>query len=90
MTTRYWLVRGTVQGVGFRWLVRNSARRLGVRGWVRNRSDGAVEMVVQGTTGQLEQLRELLEAGNGLSRIMEFQEREHPAEEFDHDFQVRF
>jgi acylphosphatase len=54
------VVRGRVQGVGFRWFVRERARALGVRGWVRNRSDGSVEVEAEGDAGTLEQLRELL------------------------------
>ena len=37
------VIRGTVQGVGFRAWTRREARRLGLRGWVRNLSDGSVE-----------------------------------------------
>jgi acylphosphatase len=37
------LVRGRVQGVGFRYFVLRCAREHGVAGWVRNREDGAVE-----------------------------------------------
>jgi acylphosphatase len=57
------LVRGRVQGVGFRWFVRERARQLGVRGWVRNRSDGAVEIEAEGDLARLEELRRSLAEG---------------------------
>lgn len=41
--------RGRVQGVGFRYTASVYARELGLTGWVMNRSDGDVEMEVQGS-----------------------------------------
>ena len=52
--TKQLLITGRVQGVGFRFYMERKAREFGVTGWVRNRRDGAVEAVVQGTTGAVE------------------------------------
>lgn len=50
------VVRGRVQGVGFRYFVANRARTLGLGGWVRNREDGAVEVQAVGPRAALEML----------------------------------
>ena len=42
------VVRGDVQGVGFRYYVQRKARQLGLPGWVRNNEDGSVELVAEG------------------------------------------
>ena len=45
---RHVIVRGRVQGVGFRAFVEHSALRHDVEGWVRNRRDSNVETVFSG------------------------------------------
>ena len=47
MNTVRLIVRGMVQGVGFRAFTVRAAERYGVRGWVRNLSDGSVEIAAQ-------------------------------------------
>jgi acylphosphatase len=49
MNTRAHLViRGRVQGVGFRWFVTDIASSFGLAGWARNLADGKVEVVFEG------------------------------------------
>ncbi|MFH0927697.1 MAG: acylphosphatase [Candidatus Micrarchaeota archaeon] len=43
------LIRGKIQGVGFRALVKRIALSLQIRGWVQNRPDGTVLILAQGT-----------------------------------------
>jgi acylphosphatase len=63
------VVRGRVQGVGFRWFVKERARDLGVRGWVRNRTDGSVEVEAEGESVSLDQLRRALSEGPPGARV---------------------
>ena len=65
----HFLIRGRVQGVGFRWFVHREASELGLRGWVRNTDDGAVEVVVTGLPEDLAELRAELKKGSRGSRV---------------------
>ena len=73
---RRFLVRGRVQGVGFRWFVEREAHLLGVAGWVRNNTDGAVEVLAQGTVDQLSELRGRLQQGPRAARVDQVEEAE--------------
>jgi acylphosphatase len=68
------VVRGRVQGVGFRWFVEREAHTLGISGWVRNNSDGSVEVLAQGTREQLVVLRSRLRQGPRASRVDDVEE----------------
>jgi len=57
MTARRWLVRGRVQGVGFRYFTQREAIALGVTGWVRNLDDGRVEVFGQGSEAEVDTLQ---------------------------------
>jgi acylphosphatase len=43
------IIRGRVQGVGFRAWAEITALELGIEGWVRNRRDGSVEVLLAGS-----------------------------------------
>jgi acylphosphatase len=69
MMVLHFLVKGRVQGVGFRWFVHREASELELKGWVRNTEDGAVELVVAGDPENLAELRTSLHRGPRGSRV---------------------
>jgi acylphosphatase len=67
---RVYIIRGEVQGVGFRAFVRDWARRLALTGWVRNREDGrTVEVLAEGPPERLQRLEGLLQTGPPASHV---------------------
>ena len=68
---RRFLVRGRVQGVGFRWFVEREAHILKLAGWVRNNPDSTVEVFAQGTRDQLSGLHSRLREGPRAARVDE-------------------
>jgi acylphosphatase len=69
MIARKYIVRGRVQGVGFRWFVEREANALGMAGWVKNKEDSTVELVAFGDATKHAALRAKLAAGPRASRV---------------------
>jgi acylphosphatase len=69
MPSLHAVVRGDVQGVGFRYFVQRRAEEMGLAGWVRNLPDGSVEVVAEGSRAALGRLLELLGKGPGLAGV---------------------
>ncbi len=64
------ILRGRVQGVGFRDYVLTRARFLGLTGYVRNLPDGrSLEVLAEGERVNLEQLLVYLRNGPRLGRV---------------------
>ena len=80
MPAARFLVRGSVQGVGFRWFVFREAERLGLRGWVSNLPEGAVEVVADGTLAALAQLEAALGRGPAHARVTHVEKSDVPHE----------
>lgn len=77
------VVRGMVQGVGFRWFVVRAADRFGLTGWVANDADGSLRVVAEGPAPGIGRLLELLQEGPSgalVERVDE--ERSAPTGEF--------
>ena len=66
---RTFVVRGRVQGVGFRFWTKRMADQRQINGWVRNRVDGTVEVHAEGTDRSLDDLDRLLRQGPPASSV---------------------
>jgi acylphosphatase len=75
-TVRHIVVRGRVQGVGYRAFVEDEAHRRGLRGWVRNRRDGSVEAIFSGPRNEVEAVIEACQRGPFSARVSELDQRD--------------
>jgi acylphosphatase len=63
------IVRGMVQGVGFRYNARAEASRLGLGGYARNRADGDVEVEIEGDAASVERMLAWLAHGPRFAEV---------------------
>jgi acylphosphatase len=61
--SRHVIIRGRVQGVGFRYWTQGEALRLGLEGFVRNRRDGTVEAMFSGPEEAVDAMLEACRQG---------------------------
>ncbi|MCL4407596.1 MAG: acylphosphatase [Thermotogae bacterium] len=76
MISRVYIIKGTVQGVGFRSFVYNRAKALGIKGYVENLDDGSVKVIAEGEEPDLSVFEGYLYEGSAFSRVdsVEFEE----------------
>ena len=79
---RHVLVRGKVQGVGFRAFVEHHAIQRGLAGWVRNRRDGSVEAVFAGPAKSVEAMIAACSIGPLSGRVDALDQRDGTEDEF--------
>jgi acylphosphatase len=83
------VIRGRVQGVGFRWWVRTAADRLGLTGWVMNGADErTVELVAEGPAPSLDVLERLLHQGPPGASVEQVDASRSPASGTYQRFQI--
>ena len=75
------IVRGRVQGVGYRYFVETQALRHGVEGWVRNRRDGSLEAVFAGTPQAVAEAIEACGRGPHAAQIDALDQRDGTEDE---------
>jgi acylphosphatase len=87
--TRRYLVRGRVQGVGFRFFAFEAAAREGLHGWVRNTPDGCVEVSAEGDREALERFEHHVRHGPPSARVDNVEVTDLGASGRDGGFEVR-
>ena len=78
---RHVIIRGRVQGVGYRAWSEYTALERGLQGWVRNRRDGSVEALFAGTQGAVAGIIEACKQGPSGSRVASIDQRDGTASE---------
>jgi acylphosphatase len=71
---RKFLIKGEVQGVGYRFFAQRAAARHQVRGYVRNCPDGTVEALAEGSEADVEEFKKDLVTGPQWSRVEQVEE----------------
>ena len=69
------MVKGRVQGVGYRASTQSEAQKLALHGWVRNLPDGKVEFVAEGRRENLEKLLAWAKKGPTTASVADLQVR---------------
>ena len=87
---RRYLIRGLVQGVGFRTFVHRSAMDLEIEGWVRNLTDGRVEAFGQGRVDRLQEFEGDLRRGPRMASVEGLDVMEETPSLSCKGFQIRF
>jgi len=83
-----YVVRGRVQGVGYRYFVLRQADVIGVSGFARNLPDGGVEVVAEGSDEALARLETALREGPAFAEVANV-ERDAIAERGSGGFHIR-
>jgi len=73
-----YLVKGRIQGVGYRYFALDAAARLGIRGYARNLPGGEVEVHAEGEETALNRFKEELQQGPRAARVTEIIEEDNP------------
>jgi len=76
------VIRGQVQGVGYRAWTEYTALELGVQGWVRNRRDGSVEALFVGSPDIVDAMIAACREGPRGSRVERLDQREGTRDEY--------
>ena len=84
------IIKGQVQGVGYRYFAQRQADQLGVNGYVKNLYNGDVEVFVEGDKNVVEQFINILKIGPSFGYVDHVEVEELPYENKYTRFSVEF
>ncbi len=67
------IIKGLVQGVGFRYFTSSVARRYGLKGYVKNLYSGDVEIVVEGDRSIIQSFLQEIKVGPRSAHVADLQ-----------------
>jgi len=82
------VVRGRVQGVGFRYFAQRTATNLHVNGWVRNNGDGSVEVFAEGRETDVRAFEDALRDGPAYAHVTSVHTKRFPFQDLYDSFRV--
>lgn len=89
MLTHHFIVKGRVQGVGFRFFTYHIANEYKIKGWVKNLWNGDVEVMAQGESQYIEVFKKFLETGPSSSGVRWIDEDVFDGKKYD-DFNIEY
>jgi acylphosphatase len=84
------IVKGVVQGVGYRFFTQDLARRYDLSGYARNRADGTVEVEAEGPEESITAFIKELRLGPRSSNVSGLEVEDRPPERDFEGFRIKF
>ena len=73
MIQKHYIIKGKVQGVGFRYYTQQKAISLNIKGWVQNLKNGDVECLAIANSNELDLFEKELYKGPTFSNVISIQ-----------------
>lgn len=89
MKTYEIIVKGYVQGVGFRYFVQRLAKRIGVKGYVKNLFSGDVLIIVQGEDYKIEDFIKRIKTEHPYAEVKDLIINQIESSDYD-DFSIEY
>ncbi len=89
MKAKKYIVRGRVQGVGYRYFTQFNAKRLRIKGYVKNLYNGDVEVYAIGDEETLNKFKKILMEGPPAAMVVNIEEFDMPLYKYN-SFEVSF